>query len=155
MHIGNLDNLNISSQLHPELQNILNIVAEKVKNNDLPTEKFFLQDDVFVLPLEVTTETLDMRRSEIHHDFIDIQILLQGEERFGYSFKGFETTTDDQLATNDVAFVDDVIDEKFVDLKAGDFVVFYPKQAHRPMVCIDSPKKINKLVVKINKSILA
>ena len=155
MHTGNLNNLILSSQLHPVVKEILNIVAEKVKNNDLPTEKLYLQEDVFLFTAEVVTETLDMRRSEIHRDFMDIQILLEGEEKFGYSCKGYETITDDQLDTNDVAFVDNIIDEKYVDLAAGDFAIFYPNQPHRPMICVDTPKPIKKIIVKVNKKILS
>lgn len=155
MHIGNLNNLPLSSQLQPVIKEILEIVAQKVKNNDLPTEKLDLQEGVFLFPAEVETETLDKRRSEIHQDFMDIQILLEGEEKFGYSCKGFQTMTEDLLEKSDVAFIDDVIDEKFVDLIAGDFAIFYPGQPHRPLVCVDKPKLIKKIIVKVNKNILS
>jgi|ASRK01.1.fsa_nt_gi biofilm protein TabA len=154
MHIGNLDNLALSSQLHPIVKDILNTVAEMIQRNELPDGKHYLQEDVFLFTAEVDTETFDMRRSEIHNDFMDIQILLDGEERFGYSYKGYETVTDNQLDSNDIAFVDNIIDEKYVDLASGDFIIFYPNQPHRPMICVDTPKAIKKMVVKINKKVL-
>ncbi|MFC1233885.1 YhcH/YjgK/YiaL family protein [Vibrio sp. F74] len=154
MHIGNLDNLALSSQLHPIVKDILNTVADMIQRNELPDGKHYLQEDIFLFTAEVDTETLEMRRSEIHNDFMDIQILLDGEERFGYSYKGYETVTENQLDNNDIAFVDDVIDEKYVNLTSGDFIIFYPNQPHRPMICVDTPKAIKKMVVKINKKVL-
>jgi biofilm protein TabA len=154
MHIGNLNHLTLSSQLHPLVKKVLAMVAEKVETNQLPSERLDLQEGVFLFTAEVTTEVFEARRSEIHENYMDIQILLEGEERFGYSYKGYGSVTEDQLETSDVAFVDDVVDEKFVDLSAGDFIIFYPQQPHRPMVCVDSPAPIKKIVVKIHKKLM-
>ena len=37
----------------------------------------------------------------------------------------------------------------FVDVKEGEFVIFYPDDVHAPMLAVDEPKTIKKVIVKI------
>ncbi len=76
--------------------------------------------------MEDHTQPLALRRSECHARYLDVQILPQGRERFGYSLAPFNALDEDLLATRDVAFSAQLVEERFVDLAAGDFIVFYP-----------------------------
>lgn len=154
MHIGNLNHLPLSSYLHPKLIDIINTVKERLHNAGFTEEKTDIEENVFVISAQAMTEPLADRQSEFHNNFIDVQILLEGQETFGYGYKGYDSISEDKLEQHDVAFIDTVVDEQYVTLQAGDYVVFYPHQPHRPLICVDKPEAIKKIVVKIHKSVL-
>ena len=143
------------SELHPVIIEIIQYVkvktAEKVEtgNYPLPYDEsvYFIVDD--------KTELREKRRSEIHHKYLDVQLILEGTETFGYSNYPLLSIEDDYLAEKDIAFSNDVQDEQFVTLTAGEFIVFNPKQPHRPLVAVDDkPAAVKKLIIKVNSALL-
>ena len=101
------------------------------------------------------TELKENRRSEIHHKYLDVQLILEGIETFGYSEYPLLSIEDDDRAEKDIAFSNDVKDEEFVTLTAGEFIIFNPKQPHRPLVAVDDkPAAVKKLIIKVNSALL-
>jgi biofilm protein TabA len=103
----------------------------------------------FVVVANAVTEPLSERKAEVHKHYIDVQIVLSGEERIGFSYhidaKSEQLTTLD----NDVMFFDAVEKEQFIELRSGDFAVFYPNQVHRPLCNLTTPSKVKKAIIKI------
>lgn len=140
--------------LHPVIIEIIQKVKEQtienteVGNCPLPDESvYFIVND--------KTELKENRRSEIHHKYLDVQLILAGTETFGYSEYPLLSIEDDYLEEKDIAFSNDVQDEQFVTLSAGDFIVFNPKQPHRPLVAVDDkPAAVKKLIIKVNAALL-
>ncbi|AXT72982.1 YhcH/YjgK/YiaL family protein [Vibrio sp. dhg] len=155
MYIGNLTQLDFTFSLSPKLREIILDVKERIRF-PLPIGKYVItEDDVFFMVVDDSTQLLESRRSEIHRDYIDVQILLEGEEVFGYSTQQFEGVEEDLLDDKDVAFSEKVINEQFVKVSSNEFVVFYPGQPHRPLVAVDAkPASVKKVIVKIHKDFL-
>ncbi|WP_354623092.1 YhcH/YjgK/YiaL family protein [Psychromonas sp. MME2] len=107
--------------------------------------------NAFVIVAHGETELREQRRSEIHKAYIDVQVVLQGSEAIGYSYSLDENSAALTSLENDVTFFDDVENEQFVNLYAGDFAIFYPNQLHRPLCAIDKPEKVKKAIIKIPK----
>jgi len=144
-----------SSALHPVILRILQEVKSQIGKTpilgkyELPYEEsfFFIVDD--------KTEPLAQRRSEIHHKYLDVQLILEGSEVFGYSEHPLISIEEDYLEDKDIAFSNKVQDEQFVTLSAGDFIIFSPKQPHRPLVAVDDkPAVVKKLIIKVNAALL-
>ncbi len=154
MLFGNIHQLDLIPYTYTKLRKCIEEAVAIAQEN--PEGKYPLSDErIFVMVSSTATEATEDRAAEIHKKYIDIQILLQGEERFGYSnqldasFKAIDNLD------NDVLFIDHVDHENFVDLSVGDFVVFYPEQIHRPQCAVNSPMPIKKAVIKVPHEIFS
>jgi biofilm protein TabA len=105
-------------------------------------------NNLFYLISEDTTEPMADRRAEYHARYLDIQIVLRGQEgmtfstscrRAGYRLAGGERHR----------FPGGGAQEKTVILNEGDFVVFYPGEVHKPLCAVGAPAKVRKAVVKM------
>ena len=155
MYIGNLTQLDFTSSLSTKLRDILLDVKERIRL-PLSNGKYVVTgDDVFFIVVDDNTQPLELRRSEIHRNYLDVQIVLEGEEVFGYSLQKFESIEEDLLDDKDVAFSERVINEQFVKVTSNEFVIFYPGQPHRPLIAADSgPTSVRKVIIKIHKDFL-
>ena len=51
---------------------------------------------------------------------------------------------------NDIAFTQEKTEGQWVPLEAGDFVILFPEDAHRPRgYFADAPEAVEKIVVKV------
>jgi biofilm protein TabA len=154
MLFGNIDQLDLLPYTYTKLRKCIEEAVTIAQEN--PEGKYSLSDDrIFVMVNATATEPTEQRAAEIHKKYIDIQILLEGEERFGYSNQLSDSFKALDKLDNDVLFIDEVAHENFVDLNAGDFVVFYPEQIHRPQCAVNTPMPIKKAVVKIPHEIFS
>lgn len=154
MLFGNVNQLNLLPFVNSQLHGFITEALAIANNSD--DGKYPLSDErVFVIVASTETELTSERKAEIHNQHADIQILLQGEERLGYSNRLGEVSWNQDDLDNDVLFIDNVADENFVDLKPGDFALFYPDQIHRPQCAITAPGKIKKAVIKIPRELFA
>ena len=104
---------------------------------------------VFYLISEDTTEPQAERRAEYHARYLDIQIVLRGQEGMTFSTLPAGEPQTDWLADKDIAFLAEGAQEKTVILNEGDFVVFYPGEVHKPLCAVGAPAKVRKAVVKV------
>lgn len=89
------------------------------------------------------------KRFEAHRKYIDIQYVIKGKEKMGYGIlDDFKTVLEKYNDEKDVEFLDG---EKFnfVNVEEGEFVVFYPHDAHAPMLSVEDDIEIKKVIVKI------
>lgn len=104
---------------------------------------------LFYLISEDTTEPFADRRAEYHAKYLDIQIVLKGQEGMTFSTQPAGKPDTDWLADKDIAFLPEGVQEKTVILSEGDFVVFYPGEVHKPLCAVGTPAKVRKAVVKL------
>ena len=109
-------------------------------------------DDVFFVVAENTTQPLPIRRPEIHAAYVDIHYIVSGEELIGVSLPGKQyLIEEDRIAQDDVAFfVPHMMDECLVRMQAGQFLIAFPYEIHRPVCAIDEPCKTRKLIGKVH-----
>lgn len=140
--------------LHPVIIEIIQKVKEQtIENTEIGN--YPLPDESVYFIVNDKTELKENRRSEIHHKYLDVQLILEGTETFGYSEYPLLSIEDDYLEEKDIAFSNDVQDEQFVTLEAGEFIIFNPKQPHRPLVAVnDKPAAVKKLIIKVNSAFL-
>ena len=81
--------------------------------------------------------------------YLDIQIVLKGQEGMTFSTLPHGTPDTDWLADKDIAFLPEGEQEKTVVLSEGDFVVFWPGEVHKPLCAVGAPAKVRKVVVKM------
>lgn len=162
MFIGKTSQLEFAQCLSPKLLPLIREALAKLADaekdgtpmasgrHELDGERafFFIMND--------HTQHLAQRKSECHRRYLDVQILLQGRETFGYSLTPFDALDEDMLDDRDLAFSEQLNDELFVSIQAGDFIVFYPGQPHRPLIATDEqPMPVRKMVIKVDKALFA
>lgn len=106
-------------------------------------------NNLFYLISEDSTEAQAERRAEYHARYLDIQIVLRGQEGMTFSTLPAGEPQTDWLADKDIAFLAGGAQEKTVILNEGDFVVFYPGEVHKPLCAVGAPAKVRKAVVKV------
>jgi YhcH/YjgK/YiaL family protein len=83
---------------------------------------------------------------EAHRKYIDIQYVIAGTDEMGFKptadCKEIDTEYD---VNNDIEFFEDQPDS-WTPVPAGSFVIFFPQDAHAPLV---SSGEIHKAVLKI------
>jgi len=103
-------------------------------------------DRIIALPQGYTTKAVADGRLEAHRKYIDIQFILSGEERMGWTpLEGLTGSFDEE---KDLGFYDGSFD--MVSVRTGSFAVFYPHDAHAP--CLDPTSgfcRVRKIVIKV------
>ena len=111
-------------------------------------------DKLFYLIQDVETRSFDESKSEAHHQYADIQIPFSTNERYGFALPQDLAPSDDQLKEKDLAFYPTPVGESFIDTTPGTYLVFMPKELHRPCLAIAGKETIRKAVVKVHASLL-
>ena len=105
--------------------------------------------DIYANVQSLSTKPIEEKKWEVHRKYIDIQFVISGEEKMGYGIlEDFNEVTISYSDEKDVEFLEGN-KFNFVDVNAGDFVVFFPQDVHAPMLAVDEPKNIKKVIVKI------
>ncbi len=85
---------------------------------------------------------------EAHRVYADVQIMVDGEELFGWANINECEITEDFKDGNDIAFMQ-ARDGQFFALKKGYFAVFFPEDAHAPCRKSENADFAHKLVFKV------
>ena len=130
--------------LHEGLKQGLKYLAEtdfsKIKNGTYEISG----KDVYAIVQEYQTK--EVGQLEAHKEYIDIQYIIEGSEKIGYSKLKTQTPATDYEP--DIIFYKDKQDE-FIEMNNGDFAIFYPDDLHMPCITINQPQKVRKVVVKV------
>ncbi|EKO3407435.1 YhcH/YjgK/YiaL family protein [Vibrio fluvialis] len=162
MFIGKTSQLEFAQCLSPKLlplirQALAQLNEAEMHGSPMATGRHDLDgDNAFFFIMNDHTQLLAERKSECHRRYLDVQILLEGRETFGYSLTPFNGLDEDMLDERDLAFSEQLNDELFVSIQAGEFIVFYPGQPHRPLIATeDEPMPVRKMVIKVDKALFA
>ena len=131
--------------INPRLDRALDLLTDDFLSS-VGTERMPLEGtDLYVTRYERTTYTDESRLFEFHRDYLDIFLLLKGEERedFAASEAVAVCKQHDDYWGGPAAAAERVI------LRPGSFVVFFPGEAHRPGMAVDAPQEVSRIVFKI------
>ena len=107
-------------------------------------------DQVFAIVNEYTTKPAAECDPESHRLYADIQIMIDGAERFGYTPLIDQEASIPYNTEKDVAFYS-LSDEEinYITLRSGQFIIFFPTDIHRPEVFFHQPAPVKKVVLKV------
>ncbi|MGC6388247.1 YhcH/YjgK/YiaL family protein [Ewingella sp. S1.OA.A_B6] len=95
-----------------------------------------------------TTSPVAERHTEFHQDWLDIQLVLEGEEIIGFDTRD----ATGQPATErkpDLFILENPALPNEILLRRGDFVTFAPGEPHRALCCTEHPAIVRKAVFKV------
>lgn len=127
--------LTFLKQATPDIQNGIHQITPRVK----------------AIVSEYETVSVNECGYEAHKRFIDIQCLLKGEEKVGYSPIEMLKETKPYSEEIDAAFYSTDINHQtsYLNLLPDYFAIFFPQDGHMPQLCADKPKLVKKVVVKV------
>ena len=117
--------------------------------SSLELGKYILQHGVYATVSDYATK--ESGYFEAHNKYIDIQLLLKGKEYIQVS----------SMESNEIGEViepyDEVKDIYFFNIKpwtehllsTSNFMIFFPSEAHKPCLKVESSEMVRKLVIKV------
>ena len=105
--------------------------------------------DIYVNVMERELKQKPDAKLEIHNEYIDIQVLIRGEEEsFGWSERReLKKPLGEFSVENDIQLFDDV-PQTYYTMRPGQFTVLFPEDGHAPMV---GEGTVRKIIVKVRR----
>lgn len=135
-------------------------ICEHLKTLDLANlenGRHDLSEQIYMNVMTPTTDHSHNKKVELHHRYIDLQLLISGEERIEYGiqypdlsqYEDYNQQDDYQLSAQPIA------DQQSVLLQPNMFAIFLPYEVHKPCVHpAGEAVQLKKLVVKIPVELL-
>ena len=106
-------------------------------------------ENVFFNLQECKTKVLEECFFEGHKKYIDIHVVIDGEEGIGYSLKSSLKEKTEYNAESDFQVLEGV-EEYRLNMTKDNFLIVFPDEPHMPLIAKDNePKYLKKVVFKI------
>ncbi|MDB5223275.1 MAG: hypothetical protein JWN83_1942 [Chitinophagaceae bacterium] len=116
--------------------------------NNIPKGKYPIDgDNVFASVTADSSKDFDKTNWESHRKYIDIQYVINGEEKIGVYPVSDAAVTKEYDEKKDVANYS--ADGKLYSATPETFFVFFPTDAHRPNITPGDNKVVKKIVIKV------
>lgn len=102
---------------------------------------------LFVNIVEYETTTPENRFWEAHRKYLDVHLLLDGQEQIDLNF--IENMEQKEFVDKDDFLPMEGPANSHVILRPGDFLICYPEDGHRTAVAVDGPESIKKAIFKV------
>ncbi|MEX4028114.1 Putative sugar isomerase [Haemophilus influenzae] len=119
--------------------------------NALENGRHDINDQIYMNVMEPETEEPSSKKAELHHEYLDVQVLIRGTENIevGATYPNL-SKYEDYNEADDYQLCADIDDKFTVTMKPKMFAVFYPYEPHKPCCVVNGKtEKIKKLVVKV------
>jgi biofilm protein TabA len=132
--------------LHP----LLPRAFDYIRSTDLPSlapgRYPIVGDDLVAIVEQVPGRTREAARLECHRKYIDIQLVLEGIDEMGWKpLADCHNPVGDYSAEKDIQFFHDA-PASWVATPPGHFCIFFPEDAHAPLVAAG---RIRKVIFKV------
>ncbi|WP_336981228.1 MULTISPECIES: YhcH/YjgK/YiaL family protein [unclassified Cedecea] len=156
MIVGNINELGLNPWLPTKITEALDYVLQNINAESHAGKYDVAGENVWVMVMEGNTRLAAEALPEYHEKYLDVQIVLAGQEGMAFSLKPPHTEVmEDKLAGNDIAFIRTPDDETMITMNAGDFIIFYPGEVHKPLCMLNgNAAAVKKAVIKIAKNYL-
>ena len=136
---------NLSSKIEEALKYLENNNLKNFANGKYE----ILGDDIYVNIQDYQTKPLSEGKWEAHRKYIDIQFMIEGEEKIGVgeiqNFKTFEEYDE----VRDVEFLTTNAHAQFIQMNKSDYLILYPYDVHMPQISVNDSAYVKKAVVKV------
>lgn len=149
MIFDSLKNSALYYSVSPRMEKAFGYVASTDWNKMEPGIHELDGKDIYVNVMERELKKPADAKLEIHNEYIDIQILVSGnEESFGWSERANVSKPQAAFdAEKDIQFFDDA-PQTYYTLRPGQFTILFPEDAHAPMV---GEGHVRKIIVKVRQ----
>ena len=146
MTITDLKNCSRIAPLHPAFATLFDFISRKDLLS-MPLGRIEIDgENLFINNINPECVAADDQVLEMHRQYIDVHIMLEGRERIGWkSLSDIVNITKVYDAEADCALSDDT-PTSFVDLLPGQMCIVWPEDPHAPVI---GSGKIRKAIAKV------
>ena len=146
MILSNLHNRKELESLHPLFPELFDYIA----SHDILSAPLGIIEikgkELFLNNCSPEPATCESAPLEVHRKYIDVQVILSGEETMGWKpLEEIEHYTTEYNEVKDVIFSDDE-PYTYVTVRPGQLVIFWPEDGHAPGIA-DAP--VRKFIAKV------
>jgi len=117
---------------------------------NLPAKTILDGENIFVNGVNYTSEAKPQGQLEAHQKYIDVMYVVEGEERFFYKpLAQVSRITMPYSAEKECTLAEIDADAAQVRFSAGQFLIFFPQDAHLAAQLWDKPCKVRKFIAKV------
>ncbi len=146
MIVSNLNNTERIESLHPLFKKLFDYVKSHDILNTACGRIDIDGDNLYINNVNPECIPAEKQVLEVHREYIDVQILLEGKETIGW--KALEDSKDEvkpYQQDGDCALYSDT-PTSWINLEPGQFAIFFPEDAHAPVI---GEGKIRKMIAKV------
>ena len=148
MIFDNIRNAEKYYKLSPNLEKAFEHIKKCVRENTPPSR--YETDGMKVLIQDYKTYVFEDDLYESHRKFVDIQFIREGREEIHMIDSTKMERERDYNAEGDVEVFRGMEKFESFHLTDGEFVCFFPYEAHKPSIAVDdTPSQTKKIVVKV------
>jgi YhcH/YjgK/YiaL family protein len=142
-----LENADRYYALHPLFQKAFEAL-QQMDWNQLPCGRHDIDgDNIFINLAEYQTMLPDQGTWEAHRRYIDIQLMVSGQEQMGHAFNSSLEINEPYDAAKDVEFYSGA--GQLITYRESTFAIYFPQDAHKPGLISGAPETVRKAVVKV------
>lgn len=132
--------------LHPLFQRAFDYMRDTDLHALAPGHYLIAGDDLFVIVEHVSSKTKEMAKLEAHRRYIDIQLVLGGDEQMGWKpLADCLNPVSEHSEEKDIRFFHDA-PVSWIAVPPDHFCIFFPEDAHAPLV---GGGQIRKVIFKV------
>jgi biofilm protein TabA len=141
-----LNNAATYFSLNPRFQKAFEYILNKDLSKVAPSKIVLGGDDLYLSVAEIDGKKKEAAKVEAHKKYIDIQVVLNGQETMGWaSIERCKEEIDPYNPVKDIIFYKEK-PTSYMTVNPGEFVIFFPEDGHAPAIG-DGP--IKKIIVKV------
>lgn len=107
-------------------------------------------EEVYMMIQHYKTQPETAKKWESHKKFIDLQIVISGEEYMCYNQIDLLTISDPYKEEEDyMLYQNDLEEFSFIKVMKDHFCIFFPTDGHKPGIHIKHEQTVKKAVIKI------
>jgi YhcH/YjgK/YiaL family protein len=147
MILDAIENISVYTGLSKNIKKAIEYISS-VDLNELPLGKHEISgNEIFAIISEYSTKEENLCVTETHKKYIDIQIMLRGEENFGFAVLKDQEIIEPYNIEKDYIFYKAKLD--YLLLRAGNFAIFFPNDMHCPGISSANDVVVKKAVIKV------
>lgn len=147
MIYGKQQNAGQYSGLSKNLDLALGYIGKQDYSALVPGKNVLAGDDVYINCFSYETMESDQAFFEAHRDYLDLHVVLEGEEQIEVSYRGNLEEFEQDLSADYVGYKGKT--EVVCLMRPGDFLVAFPEDAHKVKVKTNRVCQVKKAVFKI------
>lgn len=104
-------------------------------------------ENIFAIVQLYNTKPSSTTKWESHKKYIDIQYMVSGKEKIGFTDSKKVIVMKEYHPGNDISIYKG--EGNFLTAVEGQFVIFFPTDIHMPQLALNIPHEVKKVVVKV------
>uniref|UniRef100_UPI004056A97B YhcH/YjgK/YiaL family protein n=1 Tax=Alistipes sp. TaxID=1872444 RepID=UPI004056A97B len=146
MIVDSLKNAHLYYTVAPRLKEAFEALAQFDLESLAPGKYEIRGEEIFLNLVERELKSKQEAKLEVHDKYIDVQIVLRGQEGFGWSERADMKLPQSEFnQEKDIQFFDDQ-PQTYYTLREGQFTILLPEDSHAPLV---GEGPIRKAIIKV------